>query len=359
MTLLQCEAEIGTLKREHKKAIVEFWGNLKHNDQPDSGWSQIQCDLHQLFHFRHKPNYANGYDSPDGDRLKDLWTQVISELSEGIQNEIKITCPDSTELIAIMNEGDELTLVHRYSGSEVHNIGDEDLDVEKDTGSYWYYKTQFFEPSGFREGPYGVPSIYVIGTIDATSQEWVEKPVSDVRLREIQKVTDSMESLIDKHPLSDWGDHLPNFPSGVETRLHEMRMMQSWLAMKCYAKTATEINQVNAAEAPFDQKIKDLRQKILFLEDELENQQDARDKAKSEAFLRVFNFELGQVVTNAATGKSGTLTLDAEDASKIYIAIDGEEPVVRPKDVRHQIRSGEWTSVDLTEPHKYVVAERG
>lgn len=204
MTMAQCDAEIAALTQIHHQTIIDFWNGLKSGSSvPGQEWDRVRFDLHKLFLSQNRFGCTAEFDSPETDYVKQIWTNVISVLDEEIQSEIQMTPYASLKLVAVITDDKEVTLVHRYEGDEVYNVSEDSLDVNDDSGTNWYYRSYSYEPSGFDRGPFQVPCLYVIGTIDAETSEWLPKTVSSGELFETEALVDGMESLLERDKLNE------------------------------------------------------------------------------------------------------------------------------------------------------------
>lgn len=351
MTMTQCDAEIKLHEKAHRAAIDKFWGELKDKTKPDPTWSQTQLDLHRLFHCRKKGVQAGGFKSPDHEYVAPIWAKAISQLDDDIQAELEMSTFADFDLVAIITEGDDVTLVHRYEGSELNNVSENDLDISNSDGPGWYYRSYHYSPEGFRGSPYSVACLYVIGTIDRESGDWVPRGIEpdSFEFSALSDVAEDMEALIEHGKISDWkANALPAFHSGVEVRLRELQLLRTAMIRKAITKSDDERDRVKAAVAPFDESICALRSQIETLEDALKTQETLKAKAQLQAFLASYGFEPGQVVVHTCSGESGALTISDDPRPMIYVHIEGAERLNwrNQHSIEGQIRVGEWTRVE-------------
>lgn len=350
MTMAQCDAEIADLTQIHHKAIIDFWNGLKSGSSvPGQEWDRVRFDLHKLFLSQNKFGCTAEFDSPETDYVKQIWTNAISELDEEIQSEIQMTPYASLKLVAVITDDKEVTLVHRYEGDEVYNVSEESLGVNDDSGPNWYYRSYFYEPTGFDRGTYQVPCLYVIGSIDAETSEWLPKTVSSSELFELESMVDAMESLLELDKVREGrGVQLPAFKSGVEAKLYELQLLRNWMVKQGFTATIKERDAIASAAAVFDGPIQQLRSQIKALEEELRTQEKLQGRAKMNALLKTLGFEVGQMVKHASSGEIGILSFTDERQPDVFVHIEGKE---RPRwgsshQAEYELRRGEWSLVD-------------
>lgn len=363
MTMAQCDAEIKSLRATHCDAITAFWKGLQSAETPPSAnWTPIQNDLHRLYHFRDKAAHACGFDAPSHDNISDLWNAAISQLDEDIQKKLQMPHYASAELVAIATEDDDLTLVHRYEGPELHGLDEDALDVANDDGPNWYYRPYYFESDRFERGAYSVPCLYVIGTVDRETGEWIPKSPDHDHLWKIRDLVEDMESLVDRNALNAHKETpIPSFPSGVQSRLQELKMLRVWMSRKAVTKTDDEQTAVKTAGDPFVKPIDDLREQIESLHLRLESQEKLKAKAELEARLRFFGFEIGNVVSHASSGETGILAITEGRQPKIFLNIDGQTSPSwsTQREFERQMRCGEWALANKEDESPTIARERG
>lgn len=363
MTMAQCDAEIKSLRATHCDAITTFWKGLQSAETPPSAnWTPIQNDLHRLYHSRDKAAHAGGFDAPSHDDISGHWNAAISQLDEDIQKKLQMPHYASAELVAIVTEDDDLTLVHRYEGPELHGLGEDALDVANDDGPNWYYRSYYYDSDRFESGAYSVPCLYVIGTVDRETGEWIPESPDHDHFWIIRDLVEDMESLVDRNALNSHQEaSLPSFPSGVESRLHELRALRVWMSQNAITKTDGEQTAVKTAGDPFVKPIEDLREQIKDLQNRLEVQEALRNKAEMKARLRFFGFEIGNVVSHASSGETGILAITEGRQPRVFVDIDGENPSKwsNRRELEYQMRCGEWTLANKEDESPTIARERG
>lgn len=351
-TLTQCDDEIKALQKTHCKALTEFWKCLKNsNSKPDIHWNSTQHDLYKLFHAKENRTFQQDIQalpSPDHDHVSSIWNEVIAGFDPDIQAKLQMSDYASFQLVGIITHGEDVTLVHRYEGEDVYNVSDDDLELKKGDGLHWYYVTRGYDPDDFGSGAFQRPSLYVIGTVDEDTLEWTPKVVEPKEHFEIIETVDAMESLLDHNKLDSWVSMaLPAFPSGVETRLHELDLLRSWIQKKSYA-TNDENSVVAAARIVFKDPIDQLHAQISELEKQLSTQRSLQNRAGLDARLNFHGFELGQTVVHALNGQSGVLTAMAESDPSVFVAIEGQaydrwSQTSGASRFEYEMRLGEWS----------------
>ena len=328
LTSSQCDDEIKALQKTHCKALVEFWKSLKNNNpKPDIHWNSMQHDLYKLCCTKNNRSFQQdpqALPSPDHDYVSGVWDKVIIEFDADIQAKLRMSDYASFQLVGIITHGEDVTLVHRYEGEDVYNVSNTDLEVQNSGGPNWYYTSRGYEPDGFGSGAFQRPSLYVIGTVNKDTLEWTPKVVEPTEYFEITETVEAMESLLDHNKLDSWVSMaLPAFPSGVETRLHELDLLRSWIQKKSYA-TNDENLVVAAARVIFQAPIDRLHAQISKLERQLSAHKSLQNRAGLDARLNFHGFELGQTVVHASSGRTGVLTqMDGFNPS-VFVAIEGQ-----------------------------------
>lgn len=346
--LAQCDAEIESLQKIHCKALTDFWAGLKANRlAPEPGWGQTQHDLHDLLHVQNPHDRPGRMDSPEREHVSGLWSQVIAEFDADVQAQLQMPHFVSTDLVAVITQDQDVTVVHRYQGQDLYNVDEDALSSQEEEGPGWFFRSHLYEPpAGPNGSPYQVPTLYLIGTIDPQTHEWAPKAVGHKELYEIIDAAQAMESLIERNALSAWTKMaLPAFASGVQTRLQELSMLRAWLMEKS-RPTPGERLAAKAARSAFEAPIAQLRAQIRALEDELRAQVKLQNTAELQAELNWHGFELGQQVTHAASGQSGVLRMSDDHRPRVFVDVPGtvRQRCSGSNQFECEMRLGEWSA---------------
>lgn len=352
MTMAQCDAEIRALDQIHRTAILDFWGTLKGDDKkPLSSWNPVQKDLYTLF--QNQERYQRLRVAKVRAMVGAVWDRLISQFDDGIKEQLQMSPYATLALVAVDTSDGELTLVHRYKGKGIYSVAEGTLDkVPEGTGPHWYYRSYFFESEGHSRGSYNTPHLYVFGTIDPKSRQWIPKAVeeSTARYYKLVEQTEVMETLIEHNKIHEWKEApLPTFPSGVEARLSELRLLRTSMSRQATTSTPDENAAIAAAGAPFEKPIADLQSQILRLTDMLVQQKQLKIEAQLQAQLKSFGFEDGQEVTHASSGETGVLTTTGGCWPKIMIDIGGKGKPEVSRPIIQELRLGEWSRATETQ----------
>lgn len=328
LTLAECTEEIRSLASLHKEAINAFWKTLPSIGEPppDGVWNSTQKNLHRLFYDRKKRALGFGYEEPDLDGVRRIWDSLITSFDAELRSRLAMNSYASFDLVAIISEGDEQVLVHKYEAEDLYNLEEDGLFVPNSEGETWFYECERYEPDGFGEGPYSRACLYLFGILDKDTGAWTPKHVDPTDFYQFQQTASEMASLTRFNEVTTFRSvALPEFPSGHETRLQELGLLRKWLSETSRKKWAEERNVLNEATAHFANPLNELQEKIRQLQDQVEEVQKNKSLASLQAFAGFWGLEIGQTLVNIKTGQEGTLVL--KDTKHPYLAVlsDGQE----------------------------------
>ena len=360
MSMLQCEAEIKTLRAQHHAAIFDFWKSLKNPDtKPLSSWTKIQFDLFNLMSVRTGRDFDPVFsETPDPDYSRTIWESIRSQVeSEDLRGQMDPGLLNDFNLVAIKTSEGGLTLVHAYTCARISKVNESALDVEISEGDSWFYSLGSYETD--YDFSYAVPSLYLVGTIGEETREWIPKSLSSSELSEVKQLTKEMESLVANEGASSWlfiREFLPSFPSGVETRIAELEAL-SLLIYEEGSQTSPELQFIREESSPLNLEVHDLNAQISELKSALQNKIMEMDRLNVVSFLKFHDFELGQSITQSSTGVAGVLALTQGRFPKICLKNEGDRlhENVNDMHLRMGIRRGEWvlsTESEISRPRQ-------
>lgn len=139
ITLGQCDAEIQALQEIHRKAVLDFWATLKARKaagEPGScaHWNRTQQDMHQLLHEHARPAYRRSLQAPDNEHVSGIWNGVIARFDTDIQAELQMSPMTSFDLVAIITQDEQSTVVHRHRGARLFNLVEDALTATNEDG---------------------------------------------------------------------------------------------------------------------------------------------------------------------------------------------------------------------------------